>query len=681
MSSLIDDIFAVLRPLWFILIFQILVAVAIICVPPAQDVMLVILEDSISKIWPPLIWFSLAMIFWSVTSEFGSRFILYLSDVSSHHLNPARVQRRKTIVRIFSILVLFLPITATFVGFVKVYAIHRAELDFAAVSIIIPFIVIIGILWLAYFGPLKKFFSIQSRLSPDANAIINQLSGILQERHIPVSENPKPLTFDKTDGDFLVRKPQIQHFKPLFQQLYILLAIALIIIVIFLLLGTEAYASVGSLGIIAAGFACWYTVYYAIEMLDQVQPFKIKLPYKLLMATILVTCSIVDNDHPVWHAKLKEGESLARRPSLSDHFEKWKATVKTNANKTSIDTLTVVFVAAEGGALRTGFLTAMMLAKLQQCYPDITKRMYAFSSVSGGTLGANFFNALSETSSEANAVTITRSFFEEDYLAPATGKLAFGEITNYFLPRRFKRFDREYALEHSWELGFKKITGKNLLATSFDSVYITNHKTHRALFIHSTQVENGKRAIYSNVSIDPQTFPNALDVYGESEAHLRYSSVIGLSTRFPLVSPAGALGNPMFHFVDGGYYENRGATTLREVIQSLKSSSPTVIIPHVILFAFGDDCPAKGGKKTADEIVSVLDGIYNVRGGHTDHATELLLRSVGQRNFTVLTPPRNTPMNWVFSNAVVSSVIHHCDWLIEKNRPRFDSLTQMIKRY
>jgi hypothetical protein len=680
MSNLIDDIFTVLRPLWFIALFQVLVGFAIISLPEVQDVILIILEDTSLYHWSPLTCFTIALLFWSITSEFGSRFILYLSDISSHNLNPDRVQQRKDIAKVYSTIVLFFPIFITSIGFIIVYFTTEQKLGLAPVAALVSLMLLLAIIWLCYYGPRKNYFSLYRRLNPDSQRILIQLTGILQVRYIPICVDSERLSFDtiSADGKFVIRKPTIKDFKPLFCQFYFFLLIAVIGIIVFLYLPNQGYVAIGSLAIISSAFACWLTIYYAIEMLDTVQPFKLKLPYKPAVIATLIICSCQDNDHPVWAEELKVDEALAKRPILTEHFESWRENL--NPNDSSKSPLPVVFVAAEGGASRTGFFTAMMLAKLKEQYPTIIPHIYAYSSVSGGTLGVNLFNALLLN----NPICFpdsTLNFFNEDFLAPATGKLAFGEITNYFWPTRIQSMDREYALERSWEIGYcKMFKNKNVFSRPFDSLYVTDKQVHPALFIHSTQVESGQRAIYSNVEIDSSTFPKALDLYSITKAHLRYSSVIGLSTRFPLVSPAGVLVNCMpYHYVDGGYFENRGATTLADAIKKLKCTSKVPIKPYVIVFAFGDDTPTKGKTRVADELISIISGIYNVRSGHTDHATELLKREVDQNNFIKISPTKDIPMNWVFSSEVMDEVSKHCDTLLVKHKDFFDKLKRDIK--
>ncbi|MFM7856111.1 MAG: hypothetical protein ACKO96_30370, partial [Flammeovirgaceae bacterium] len=85
-------------------------------------------------------------------------------------------------------------------------------------------------------------------------------------------------------------------------------------------------------------------------------------------------------------------------------------------------TYPVVFVAAEGGALRTGFFTALALAKIDSMSNKIGSRIFAFSGVSGGALGVNCFSTLKAAVNDS-LPDKTKRFFGYDFLSAATGRL------------------------------------------------------------------------------------------------------------------------------------------------------------------------------------------------------------------------------------------------------------------
>jgi hypothetical protein len=91
--------------------------------------------------------------------------------------------------------------------------------------------------------------------------------------------------------------------------------------------------------------------------------------------------------------------------------------------------------------------------------------------------------------------------------------------------------------------------------------------------LNGTHVETGKRIITSNLKIETPTFTDTADIYaliGHDE-DFRVSTAINNSARFPYVAPAGTLqknGEDTAHIVDGGYFENFGASTAAELLRA-----------------------------------------------------------------------------------------------------------------
>jgi hypothetical protein len=84
-------------------------------------------------------------------------------------------------------------------------------------------------------------------------------------------------------------------------------------------------------------------------------------------------------------------------------------------------------------------------------------------------------------------------------------------------------------------------------------------------------VETGKRVIASNLDIasEAKVFRDAYDLYAliSPGSEIRASTAAHTSARFTYVSPAGTLADGT-HLVDGGYFENFGAVTGREVLKA-----------------------------------------------------------------------------------------------------------------
>ena len=120
--------------------------------------------------------------------------------------------------------------------------------------------------------------------------------------------------------------------------------------------------------------------------------------------------------------------------------------------------------------------------------------------------------------------------------------------------------------------------------------------------------------------------------------------------------------------MDGGYFENKGATTLNEVLGAIRKS-PLAKRAHfyVIQFNFGpDNLGDPKGITMFSQIREIINGIYNVRAGHTDHSKELLRRATlacDSSEFISLDLQRNSkqvPLNWTLSRRAVDDVDNFC---------------------
>ena len=98
-----------------------------------------------------------------------------------------------------------------------------------------------------------------------------------------------------------------------------------------------------------------------------------------------------------------------------------------------------------------------------------------------------------------------------------------------------------------------------------------------ALFLNSTEPDTGQRIVNSHVVIDPG-FSSALSLPNRlATESLRLSTAVLLSARFPAISPIGSLkgdskSGPV-HIVDGGYVDNSGTLTAKEVAEALVRSA------------------------------------------------------------------------------------------------------------
>jgi hypothetical protein len=322
----------------------------------------------------------------------------------------------------------------------------------------------------------------------------------------------------------------------------------------------------------------------------------------------------------------------------------------------------LVVVATAGGGLRAAFWTATVLGAIQDRSGTFSRQLFAISGVSGGSLGAAVFVTLAsgevslsdrrgncgEGGEQAGRLECAgQAVLSEDFLAPTVAALLFPDLMQRFLPLGFP--DRARALEQSWELAWRRAGfGEDVWADRGFRSFWPGNRFVPALLLNSTHVETGKRVIASNLDIgsEAKVFRDAYDLYAliSPNSEIRASTAAHTSARFTYVSPAGTLRDGS-HLVDGGYFENFGAVTGREVLKAgldrlgAKAARPIAILISNDPELKAEDLPGAEPKTpenrkretAASEILSPLRALL-----HTRDARGLLaaseLRALAEQN-------------------------------------------------
>jgi hypothetical protein len=241
----------------------------------------------------------------------------------------------------------------------------------------------------------------------------------------------------------------------------------------------------------------------------------------------------------------------------------------------------------------------MVLAVVQDSAPAFASHIAALSGVSGGSLGVAVFAALAhdagrridalgcaadaaagETVLPGGYSKCVRKFMRDDHLSPVLAKMLAPDFAQRFFPIPVAAADRSQAIEGSWELSYRKATGYSTL----DSGLVDFETALRAdslaplMLLNSTHVETGTRYIASVARTD-SILTDTRDVVSLLEADIPLATAAHNSARFAYVSPAGHLdphdGYEYGHVVDGGYFENSGLVTLREVYDLVRARDTT----------------------------------------------------------------------------------------------------------
>ena len=378
-----------------------------------------------------------------------------------------------------------------------------------------------------------------------------------------------------------------------------------------------------------------------------------------------------------------------RQAALAEAVTAWKA-VNCPAAGTDAAACNAhpVIVASAGGASRAAFFTATIVGELLDTAPAaVRNRLFAFSGVSGGAVGAVMIRSLLADQGSAGRPpcakldnrwfgpaedygtgpdkrpltwkTCLQTLAAGDFLSPAFIGLAFRDLFGFFVAH-----DRavllEQALERRYDLIARDRTGEEgsglgqRLGQGPSRMPAPGADWTSLLLLNTTSVAEGRRSIISDLQpfhcrdgTTSRISPVAFDLFetiarrnGTCEAGpvatgtgVRLSTAAVASARFPVISPqagirdteSGALRDLL---VDGGYFENDGLTTARELAQALEAFDLKPVILHVTNnpeeAVRGDapnaSLPAPPHASWHDGLTAPLAALVGTRDGHAAEA-------------------------------------------------------------
>ena len=271
------------------------------------------------------------------------------------------------------------------------------------------------------------------------------------------------------------------------------------------------------------------------------------------------------------------------------------------------NTIPVFIVAAEGGGSRAAQWTAGVLARLDAELPGFRKQLLAISSVSGSSVGASFYiswlYAHPQSTTLLTPPTTIRSDLDTltsaDFLSGLAGAFCYPDPMTSFIPLiwRYPVFDRARWLEDRFADHYFYKTGDTTLTQGINALANEYRLTAPLLFLNSTVVETGKKAIITPLRLSSRFFYDSRDVLTEIQKDIPLKTAMGLSSRFPVVTPAGTVygKNPdslSYRLADGGYFENTGIQTAYQLLQLVldrqkvlrKQKRLTKLVQPIILF-------------------------------------------------------------------------------------------------
>lgn len=310
-----------------------------------------------------------------------------------------------------------------------------------------------------------------------------------------------------------------------------------------------------------------------------------RVPWFTLLLIYVIGISFFNERHEV---RLCSGDCPPRaappQRDLRAYATQWIAA----SHRDDSRRIPVVIVATEGGGVRAAYWTAAVLDLLEarskaRGHAPFSRSVFAISGVSGGSVGATVFAARQAPVEVDEPCENLDGVFATDVLSPTIATLFFTDLPKRFIPIPFGT-DRAATLEKGWEKYFCR------MKLPFDELSPADGSQLRPLLLlNSTAVGSGRRVVVSSLGYATQhdfnvDFPDAVDgarILGTTA--LPASAAALTSARFPFVSPAGVAhprgeslddAGKVVRLVDGGYFDNSGAMTARDVIRVLRALDP-----------------------------------------------------------------------------------------------------------
>jgi Patatin-like phospholipase len=349
--------------------------------------------------------------------------------------------------------------------------------------------------------------------------------------------------------------------------------------------------------------------------------------FAILVAVALLAAACDLNDNHAFR-RIAHGAGVSR--GLDIDFSNWLA-ARRDRDRFTQRRYPVYIVAAEGGGIYAAYHAAMVLARMQDQCPNFSQHVFAISSVSGGSLGAAIFGGLSEQTAKNSTLQgcqkyqwqgpleeLTDQLLAQDHLSPALWGLLFPDFFQRFLPFPWSGLDRARWLERSFEYSWSEIVRSRYFEQPLLRRFQPDGATP-ALLMNTTEVATGHRIVLTGFPLDGAVTGDGVQTINpliEPRAvwDLPVSTAVGLSARFPVISPVGSVpGRTTIKLVDGGYFENSGVETALDVMRVLKpiatAAAERIALRLIVIESAAADPPSQA----FSEIMSPVRTMFNTR--------------------------------------------------------------------
>jgi len=445
---------------------------------------------------------------------------------------------------------------------------------------------------------------------------------------------------------------------------------AVLLLVLFVFALQASAPAFGTAAILILAATGWIAAGSALDVFGLRQ----RVPVFTALFVLAILVSPLNDNHAVRTLERAPAPPAELRALLRD----WMA-----AQPPTAAAYPIYLVNAEGGGIRAAWWTASVLGELQGAMPQFGTRLFSLSGVSGGSLGSAVFAALLAEQRAGNYVIAkqkAQAILGEDFLAPVAAAMLYPDLVQRLLPFAVPHFDRALALEEAWERAWRAhVAASDRLAEPMAHLR-AGPGWAPVLFLNATWVETGKRIIASQAAISPVDFVDTEDAQAFfAPRALRLSTAAHMSARFTYVSPAGTLtrdGEKHGRVVDGGYFENSGATTTLEIALAISAMAGDEaedarwrrVVPTVIHISNEPRSPRDAEETLANaaghariapgswmpEVLSPLKTLLSTREARGTFARETLRWHVGDANFFhfgLCRESANVPLGWVLSSS------------------------------
>jgi hypothetical protein len=471
---------------------------------------------------------------------------------------------------------------------------------------------------------------------------------------------------------------RVRHLGVLTRVLLVLaIASAAVLFGLMLFKVQEVAPELGSAAILLFAAAGWIAVASTLDYMGM----RLHIPVFTALFAVAVLFSWWNDNHAVRTLAAAQPEHRGNlRASLNAWIARHDAAIQRG------DRVPLFLVDAEGGGIRAAYWTVTVLGEIHNRHPEFASHVFSVSGVSGGSLGAGVFvAALNDWREAATPFDLKKKAQEvlgADFLSPVIGTLLFPDLAQRFLPFPVPAFDRATTLEQAWERSWQRqFPQRNRMSEPFDRLWEERKDWTPALLLNATWVETGKRIITSNMRVGAgrrrEDFVDVEDANAFfAPRSVSLSTAAHMSARFTYVSPAGSLeknGRTYGRVVDGGYFENSGATATLAILQTIDdlarknprwnqvdrfvihiSNDPVEAQYANDSLAASLDNPNIAPSDFLNEALSPLWALLNTRNARGYYARETAAWQVTPTkylHFGLCRRSTNVPLGWVLSQS------------------------------